>query len=121
MPSVAETLANLPADERAQVLAQITDAEAEALLYDWRGFLARPEQVMPEGDWDIWLVLAGRGFGKTRTGAEAVREEVSLNRSERIGLIAETAADARDVMVAKWQVSDFPSRCSGGKPVQRIG
>ena len=101
MPSVAETLANLPPEERGKVLAQITDAEAEALLYDWRGFLARPEQVMPEGDWEIWLVLAGRGFGKTRTGAEAVREETRLNRSGRIGLIAETAADARDVMVAE--------------------
>ena len=83
------------------VLAKLTDAEAEALLTDWRGFLARPNQVMPTGDWEIWLVLAGRGFGKTRTGAEAVREEVALNRSERIGLIAETAADARDVMVAE--------------------
>jgi phage terminase large subunit-like protein len=56
---------------------------------------------MPDGDWEIWMVLAGRGFGKTRTGAEAVREEVENNRSERIGLIAETAADARDVMVAE--------------------
>lgn len=83
------------------MLANITDAEAEALLYDWRGFLARPDQIMPPGEWEIWLVLAGRGFGKTRTGAEAVREEVALNRSGRIGLIAETAADARDVMVAE--------------------
>lgn len=56
---------------------------------------------MPEGDWTTWLVLAGRGFGKTRTGAEAVREEVETGRSGKIGLIAETAADARDVMVAE--------------------
>lgn len=76
-------------------------AQAEALLYDWRGFNARPDQVIPDGDWLIWLVLAGRGFGKTRTGAETVREEVALNRSAHIGLIAETAADARDVMVAE--------------------
>jgi len=101
LQSVAERLADLSPDERVQVLAKLTDAEAEALLTDWRGFLARPNQVMPTGDWEIWLVLAGRGFGKTRTGAEAVREEVALNRSERIGLIAETAADARDVMVAE--------------------
>ncbi|MGB1216032.1 MAG: DNA-packaging protein [Pikeienuella sp.] len=79
----------------------MSDAEAEALLHDWRGFLARPNQIMPEGDWDIWLVLAGRGFGKTRTGAEAVREVVQKNTAERIGLVAETAADARDVMVAE--------------------
>lgn len=101
LQSVAERLAGLPKSDRQAALAQLTDAQAEALLYDWRGFLARPNQVMPEGDWDIWLVLAGRGFGKTRTGAEAVREEVNANRSERIGLIAETAADARDVMVAE--------------------
>lgn len=101
MQSVAEQLAILTPDARAQALAQLSDQEAEALLYDWRGFLARPEQIMPEGDWDIWLVLAGRGFGKTRTGAEAVREEVESNRSARIALIAETAADARDVMVSE--------------------
>jgi phage terminase large subunit-like protein len=101
MQSVAERLALLPPNERAQALALLTDAEKAAILYDWRGFLARPEQVMPAGEWDIWLVLAGRGFGKTRTGAEAVREVVENNTAERIGLIAETAADARDVMVAE--------------------
>ena len=99
--SVAEQLANLTPDARAKALAQLTDQEAEALLYDWRGFLARPAQVMPDGDWDVWMVLAGRGFGKTRTGAEAVREVVGNGTAERIGLIAETAADARDVMVAE--------------------
>lgn len=99
--SLAERLAALDPSDRALALAKLTDAEAEALLYDWRGFLARPDQIMPEGDWDIWLILAGRGWGKTRTGAEAVKEEIDKNRSERIGLIAETAADARDVMVAE--------------------
>lgn len=101
MSSVSERLALLPPSERAAVLADLTDVEAEALLYDWRGFNARPEQIAPDGDWDIWMVLAGRGFGKTRTGAEMVREEVESNRSGRIGLVAETAADARDVMVAE--------------------
>lgn len=101
MQSPAETLAGLPEAERAAFIASLTPDEADALLYNWRGFLARPEQVLPDGDWDVWLVLAGRGFGKTRTGAEAVREEVEQNRSGRIGLIAETAADARDVMVAE--------------------
>lgn len=101
MQSVAERLASLSPDERVKVLAGLTNAEAEALLHDWRGFNARPNQIMPDGDWDIWMVLAGRGFGKTRTGAEAVREVVANNTAERIGLVAETAADARDVMVAE--------------------
>ena len=60
--------------------------------------LARPAQIAPGGDWQTWLVLAGRGFGKTRTGAEWVREQIKAGRS-RIALIAPTASDARDVMV----------------------
>ncbi|MDE0590427.1 terminase family protein [Halocynthiibacter sp. C4] len=101
MQSVAEQIANLPPDERAQALSKLSDAEAEALLYDWRGFLARPDQIAPDGEWDIWLCLAGRGWGKTRTGAEWVKEQVENNTADRIALVAETAADARDVMVAE--------------------
>ncbi len=101
MQSVAEKLASLTPDARAEALAPLTDQEKAALLYDWRGFLARPEQIAPDGDWDIWLCLAGRGWGKTRTGAEWVREMVDGNRAEKIALVAETAADARDVMVAE--------------------
>ena len=101
MHSVAEQLATLPSEARKAAVATLTDAEAEALLYDWRGFLARPDQMLPSGDWEIWMLLAGRGAGKTRTGAEAVREVVTNGTASRIGLIAETAADARDVMVAE--------------------
>ena len=101
MQSPAERLAHLNSADRADVLQGITAEQAKAMLYDWRGFNARRDQVIPDGDWAIWMVMAGRGFGKTRTGAEAVREEVTANRSGHIGLIAETAADARDVMVAE--------------------
>lgn len=59
----------------------------------------RPEQTPPPGDWRTWLVMAGRGFGKTRTGAEWIREEVMARRMKRVALVAPTAADARDVMV----------------------
>lgn len=97
--SLAEKLSRLPADQRDKALAQLSDEEAAAILHDWRGFYARPEQLAPAGDWDIWLVLAGRGFGKSRCGAEWVREEVAAGRAKRIALVAETAADARDVMV----------------------
>lgn len=99
--SLAEKIASLPLEQRQEALALLSDQEAEALLYDWRGFLARSDQIAPEGDWDIWLALAGRGWGKTRTGAEWVREEVEAGRASRIALVAETAADARDVMVAE--------------------
>ncbi|MEW6630318.1 MAG: terminase family protein [Pseudomonadota bacterium] len=70
---------------------------AEALASSWR-MKARPEQIAPAGDWAVWLVLAGRGFGKTRTGAEWVHEQINAGVS-RIALVAPTAADARDVMV----------------------
>jgi phage terminase large subunit-like protein len=47
----------------------------------------------------VWLLLAGRGFGKTRTGAEFVRTRVAAYTARRIALVAPTAADVRDVMV----------------------
>ncbi|MDR3473355.1 MAG: terminase family protein [Devosia sp.] len=75
----------------------MTDAQCRELLHDWR-FLARVAQIAPEGDWQTWLILAGRGFGKTRTGAEWVREQVKEGIG-RLHLIAPTASDARDVMV----------------------
>jgi len=65
----------------------------------WRA-KARPEQLAPEGDWwNGWLLMAGRGFGKTRTGAEWVKEHVEAGTAGRIALIAPTAGDARDVMI----------------------
>jgi len=65
----------------------------------WRG-IGRPEQLIPDGDqWRVWLILAGRGFGKTRTGAEAILEWVKTGQCRRIALVAPTAGDARDVMV----------------------
>jgi predicted phage terminase large subunit-like protein len=73
------------------------DAEAIDKLYDWP-FWARPNQLPPAGDWRVWLVLAGRGFGKTRTGAEWVRAQVRAGK-RRIALVGPTASDSRDVMV----------------------
>jgi phage terminase large subunit-like protein len=60
---------------------------------------ARDEQKPPPGDWRVWLLLAGRGFGKTRTGAEMVRRLVGMRTARHVALVAPTAADARDVMV----------------------
>lgn len=66
----------------------------------WRHGVARPEQLAPtDPDWDVWLLLAGRGFGKSRTGAEWVIEQAILNPGCRIALVAPTAADCRDIMV----------------------
>jgi phage terminase large subunit-like protein len=69
-----------------------------ALERSWSA-VARPNQLPPTGDWQIWLLLAGRGFGKTRTLAEWVCGQVAFGRASRIALVAATAADARDVLV----------------------
>ena len=52
------------------------EEEQAELRWHWR-FWARPNQIAPEGqDWNTWMVLAGRGFGKTRMGSEWIRENV---------------------------------------------
>ncbi|MCI5073514.1 terminase family protein [Oricola sp.] len=63
----------------------------------WRVF-ARDAQLPPPGDWRTWLILAGRGFGKTRSGAEWVRARIKRGAG-RVALIAPTLGDARDIMV----------------------
>ena len=71
---------------------------ADALEGCWPA-IARPNQLPPPGDWQVWLLLAGRGFGKTRTLAEWVCQQAASGRAGRIALVAATAADARDVLV----------------------
>ncbi|MDR2794245.1 MAG: terminase family protein [Holosporaceae bacterium] len=83
--------------------------------------IARPNQIVPPGDWNIWLILAGRGFGKTRSAAEAIRKWATSNRYRRIALIANTIQEARQIMVEgesgllsisdeKEKLKFFPSR-----------
>lgn len=94
--SLAESLASLPESQRNQWLSELPDDEAALLEFYWP-FWARPAQVAPPGNWRTWLILAGRGFGKTRTGAEWVRE--SVKNYSLVNCIAPTADDARDVMI----------------------
>lgn len=94
--SIAGLLA-LPVEERRRFVLGLSVVEALDLLYTWP-LWARPEQLAPPGTWDYWLILAGRGFGKTRSGAEWVHQEVAAG-TRRIALVARTAADIRDVMV----------------------
>jgi predicted phage terminase large subunit-like protein len=96
--SHARSLASLADPLRDSLIRSLTRRQALTIRYDW-SFWARPEQLPPPGDWRVWLLLAGRGFGKTRTGAEFVRARVAAHRARRIALVAPTAADARDVMV----------------------
>lgn len=96
--SMAETLALLPERERREVVSSLSLEEAGGLLYDWP-FWARPSQMPPPGGWLVWLILAGRGWGKTRTAAEFVISEVKAGRARRIALVARTPGNARDVMI----------------------
>jgi phage terminase large subunit-like protein len=73
-------------------------ALADALETNW-SLIARPNQLAPPGDWSIWVLLAGRGFGKTRTITEWVCDQATSGLARRIALVAATAADARDVIV----------------------
>ena len=82
-------------------LSQLTPSDLAFLARDWP-LLARPEQMPPDGDWRNWLILGGRGSGKTRAGAEWVQARVLAagKRTDlRIALVAETLGDAREVMI----------------------
>ncbi len=89
------------ADLDDAALAKWLKANAQRLAdiaFDW-SFWRRPDQAEPAGDWRCWLLLAGRGFGKTRTGAEWVRARAEADGRLRIALVAATMADARAIMV----------------------
>lgn len=93
-----EQLAALPPHEREAYLDDASEPELEALWHDWT-FWARPEQLPPADDtWDIFLLLGGRGSGKTRPGAELIHQW-ALNPDWHFALVGETAAEVRDVMV----------------------
>jgi phage terminase large subunit-like protein len=64
----------------------------------WRA-VARPDQLPPEGPWFVWLILAGRGWGKTRTGAEWAAEKARRYPHIRVALVAQKFGDGRDTMV----------------------
>ena len=92
-------LKSLPPDQRERFLATLTEKEKNARLYDW-SFWARDEQLLPPGhDWVIWMILAGRGFGKTRVGAEAVRHWVNRGKLNYVNLIGATTEDIRKIMI----------------------
>jgi phage terminase large subunit-like protein len=101
--SLANSIGSLTKDQRAKILNSLTRPEIERLEYDWR-FWARPEQLPPTasqsgGAWRVALYLAGRGWGKTRTGAEIVRMWIESGSVGRVALVGPTASDVRDVMV----------------------
>ncbi|MEC3911644.1 terminase family protein [Sphingobium sp. CR2-8] len=93
-----EWLAGESSRARAAILKRLDQAAAERLAHEWL-YLARPGQLPPAGDWRIWLMMAGRGFGKTRAGAEWVRMVAEADPTARIALVGATLGEARSVMV----------------------
>lgn len=81
-------------------LSTLTDEKRADVHYWWHApWNARDKQLLPDGDWSLWLILCGRGWGKNRTLSEGVRTLVESGEYGRLGLIARTAADVRDTMV----------------------
>ena len=97
--SPVQLLARLPERERKELLQSLSQEQARNFQWEWRNWWARPDQLPPTASWSIWLVLAGRGYGKTRVISEWVREQVNAKAAARIALVAPTAADVRDVLV----------------------
>ena len=97
-----ERLAELKTDEAQDFLEDLSRGEQRALaddLFDWEKNLARPSQQRPDGDWSVWAINAGRGFGKTRTGAENVKRWAEETPKARIALVARTHSDLRDILI----------------------
>ena len=75
MTPLIASLAALPEAEQRRFVEAASADELAEIYYVWSEW-ARPSQLPPPGDWRVWLLLAGRGFGKTRAGAEYVRARV---------------------------------------------
>ena len=91
-------IASLNASESVDFFASLSHAERLRLENYWP-LWARDAQIAPQHDWRVWLICAGRGFGKTRAGAEWVRHIVEVDPDARIALVASSLVEARAVMV----------------------
>lgn len=91
-------LLSLSHQQRNDALAALTPQERSLLRWHWE-LWARPNQLAPAGDWRIWMICAGRGFGKSRAGAEWVRAIARDTPDARIALVGASLAETRAVMV----------------------
>lgn len=99
MRKLFKKLKTLSKDQKEKFIKSLSPEELIMIFYDWRNTWARPNQIEPEGNWTYWLVLAGRGFGKTKLAAEWIRERVDSGQSRNIALVAPRASDIRDIMI----------------------
>ncbi|MEM7178742.1 MAG: terminase family protein [Pseudomonadota bacterium] len=105
MKSNAALLASLPEAERRAFLDGLSDNALAAMPWLWSLWANPVHQVAPAGDWQVWVIMGGRGAGKTRAGAEWVRARVegptplARGAARRVALLGETMDQVRDVMV----------------------
>jgi phage terminase large subunit-like protein len=93
-----EALTQLTDEEITRIIPFISDVHARELFERWKQWAHRGQ--FPEGDaWRVWLIRAGRGFGKTRAGAEWVNLQARENGNARIALVGATIEDVRKVMI----------------------
>ena len=91
-------LSRRTSEEQARVLRRLTGPVKRELTERWWCW-ALDGQFWPKGDWQVWLILAGRGFGKTRAGAEWVSAMARLMPDGRFALVGATIEDVRKVMI----------------------
>ncbi|TVQ55973.1 MAG: ATP-binding protein [Rhodobacteraceae bacterium] len=103
--SLAAWLASAPVSAHERLLDRLTPETLAALPHLFEFWGRADHQLPPPGDWSTWVVLGGRGSGKTRAGAEWVRRQVegatpaACGLARRVALVAETWEQAREVMV----------------------
>lgn len=103
--SLQEYLATLPEAQQEEAVLQLDEAQRLDMIKKPWWFIGRPEQQQPEGNWTVWLILAGRGWGKTRTGAEWLVQQVLNNPKAPDGaptewaIMGETFSDTRVMCV----------------------
>lgn len=103
--SLYEEFQSLHRDDAIERVANLPEAAAKDLLKRPWWFIGRPEQQEPKGDWNVWLILSGRGWGKTRTGSEWLAQQVLAQPLAPDGtptewaIIAETFSDTRIMCV----------------------
>lgn len=89
-----DVIARLPDRERDALLSQADDTELDAATHDWY-LHARREQLPPNWEWFIWLIMAGRGFGKNWAGSNWLLHQHITRQAKNSGIVAATSSDLR--------------------------
>ncbi len=96
--SLAQELLRLDPSKRKAAIGKLSERQRRSLEPYWQ-LWAHDSQVPPEGEWHTWLIMAGRGHGKTRAGAEWVRQLAEADPTVRIALVGANLGETRRVMV----------------------